>query len=192
MLGYSTDGFHFRKLQEPYSHDFYEEYGYELYNDLCIFKKDDYFYLTGSSTRVPVGATNVPVHIVKSKNLKTWEHHATFQFPVSSFTVDEGNRVMAIWAPEILELNGSYYLSFAVGEAEGPYVEKGYLVDLNSGLTSYSNLRPYTINMDYFAYTFDNTFLYDSEKGKYFGYFLDGSVYETDSLNDSVLVNGKQ
>nr|DAH20134.1 MAG TPA: glycoside hydrolase family protein [Caudoviricetes sp.] len=178
-LAFSSDGMHFRKLVSPFSYE--GEFGNSLTNDFCIFKKGNSFYLTASSLMIEDG--KVVTRILKSNDLNKWTLHQTLYFPTSLFPVEEGNKVLAIWAPEILYLNGKYYYSFAVGEAENPYVEKGYIAELNEELNAYTKVRSMTINANYSKYTFDNTFLWDEERNRYLGYFLDGSIYESTSID---------
>ena len=100
---------------------------------------DKTYYLTGT-LGPDFMVSNEGIRIWKSKDLKKWEplglvwgieRDGTWQ---KQWTVKNGNRRRALWAPEIRYLNGNFYLAYCItglgtgllksttGKAEGPYV----------------------------------------------------------------------
>jgi xylan 1,4-beta-xylosidase len=99
---------------------------------------DGMYYLTGT-TGTNIWVANEGIEIWKSPDLKNWaplgmvwsiERDGTWQ---KTWTVKNGNRRRAVWAPEIHWLKGNFYIAYCVtglgtgllrsttGRAEGPY-----------------------------------------------------------------------
>lgn len=186
-LALSTDGMHFHKLSDNYIFNFQNPLG--MIHDLDILYKDGYFYMT--ATTQTVVDNNVILYIYRSVDLQNWEQYSTLEFPTDSFSYNEGNTFVGLWAPEILLLNNTYYLSFGICETRtNPYIVKGYVAKLNEDFTSYTDLSSIYLNEDNKDFTFDVTFLYDKEKDVFYAYSNDGAVYQSDSLNGEWTVVG--
>ena len=178
-LALSKDGMHFRKLTNDAIFDAKLDGGFQ--HDIAIYEKDGTYYLIATSNKSE--NESAVFTIFQSENLANWSLYSTIKIPFAELSFDDGNSYDSAWAPEILNLYGKEYLSFAICEKwEGSLansIVKSYIAELNDELNYCYNIKRISLNKDLASSSFDITIYADSDTLTMYAYEHDGGIYKS-------------